>query len=132
MNETPALPPLVEEVLGTTALAWIATINPDGTPHVTPVWVNVEDDRILFNTAEGRVKPRNLNRDPRMTLAAHDPDDQYRWVSIHGRARMTTEGADAHIDRLAKKYLGKETYPWRSSTEQRLKVIVEPERILTS
>jgi PPOX class probable F420-dependent enzyme len=126
------LPPLVEEVLGTNALAFLATINADGRPHVTPVWVNVEDGTVLINTAEGRVKHRNIERDPRVTLAAHDPDDQYRWVSIQGRARMTTDDADAHIDRLAKKYLGKDRYPWHSPTQHRVKVTIEPERIVTS
>ena len=126
------LPPLVEEVLGTTALAFLATIDDDGRPQVTPVWVNVEDGQVLINTAEGRVKHRNIERDPRVTLAAHDPDDQYRWVSIQGRATMTTEGADAHIDRLAKKYLGKDTYPWHTPDQRRVKVTIQPERIVTS
>lgn len=125
------LPPLALEVLGTRALAFLATIDPDGRPQVTPVWVNVEDGRVLINTAEGRVKHRNMERDPRVTLAAHDPDDQYRWVSIQGRTRMTTEDADAHIDRLAKKYLGKDRYPWHSPDQQRVKVIIEPVRIVT-
>ena len=126
------LPPLAEEVLGTKALAFLATIDPDGRPQVTPVWVNVEDGKVLINTAEGRVKHRNIERDPRVTLAVHDPDDQYRWVSIQGRASMTTEGAEAHIDRLAKKYLGKDTYPWHTPDQQRVKVTIEPERVVTS
>ena len=126
------LPSPVRRVLETKALAFVSTIDPDGMPQVTPVWVNVEDDRILFNTAEGRVKHRNMERDPRVTLAAHDPDDQYTWVSVQGTVTMTTEDADAHIDRLAKKYLGKDRYPWRSATERRVKVIVEPTRIVTS
>ena len=126
------LPAGVREVLDQKAYAFLSTIDPDGTPQATPVWVNIEDGKILVNTAEGRVKHRNMERDPRVTVAAHDPADPYSWVSIQGRVRMTTEDADGHIDRLAKKYLGKDRYPWHSATEQRVKVEIEPTRIVTS
>jgi PPOX class probable F420-dependent enzyme len=129
---TDELPDEVRDVLDRKAYAFLATVDPDGTPQVTPVWVNIEEGRLLFNTAEGRVKHRNMERDPRVTIAAHDPEDPYRWVSVQGRVAMTTEDADAHIDRLAKKYLGKDRYPWHTPTEQRVKVVVEPTRIVTS
>jgi PPOX class probable F420-dependent enzyme len=131
-QDVPKLPDEMRRILDTTALAFLATIDPDGGPQVTPVWVNVEDERVAFNTSAGRVKHRNMERDPRVTLALHDPDDQYAWVSIQGTVTMTTEGADEHIDRLAKKYLGKDLYPWRSPSEQRVTVFVEPTRIVTS
>ena len=131
-TDTDQLPDAVRDVLDRKVFAFLATVDPDGMPQVTPVWVNIEEGRIVANTAEGRVKHRNMERDPRITLAAYDPDDPYRWVSVQGRVTMTTEDADAHIDRLAKKYLGKDRYPWHSATEQRVKVFVDPTRIVTS
>ena len=113
------------------AIAFLATIGPDGQPQVTPVWVDLEGDRIAFNTAEGRVKHRNMERDPRVTLAATDPDNDYAWVSVQGRVTMTLEGADEHIDHLSGKYIGKTPYPWRKG-ETRVKVYLEPERIIDS
>lgn len=129
-RDTLEVPDDVRRLLDQPVIAFLATIDPDGAPQVTPVWVNVEDDRIAFNTAEGRVKHRNMERDPRVTLAAHSAGDVYDWVSIQGTVTMTTEGGDDHIDRLAKKYLGKDTYPWRKSTETRVRVLLDPARIV--
>jgi PPOX class probable F420-dependent enzyme len=83
----------------------------------------------MFNTAVGRAKERYLRQDPRVSLIVVDPEDAYRWVSVSGQAELTTEGADEQIDRLAKKYLGKDEYPWRSSDEQRITVRIKPERV---
>jgi PPOX class probable F420-dependent enzyme len=106
------------------------TLREDGSPHSTVVWVDVEDDGTIgFNTASGRAKPRHLERDPRVSLTVVDPDDTYKWISISGRSEMTTDGADPQIDRLAKKYIGKDEYPWRKPTEQRLRVRIHPERV---
>ncbi len=107
----------------------VTTLRGDGSPHSTVVWVDVEDGVVSFNTAYGRVKPANLERDPRASLTVVDPADAYRWVAVEGAAELTTEGADAQIDRLAKKYLGKDEYPWRREGERRVKVLIRPERI---
>jgi PPOX class probable F420-dependent enzyme len=101
---------------------------PDGSPQSTPVWVDVEGDEIVINTAEGRAKARNLREDPRVALSATDPDNPYEAVIVRGWVTdMTHEGADEHIDRLAKKYLDRERYPFRQRGEQRVKVYITPE-----
>lgn len=107
----------------------VTTLRDDGSPHSTIVWVDVEDGKPSFNTATGRAKPRHLERDPRASLLVVDPNDAYRWIAVTGPARMTEDGADAQIDKLAKKYIGKDEYPWRKPTEQRLKVLIEPEQV---
>ena len=104
------------------------TLREDGSPHSTVVWVDANGG-ISFNTAMGRAKPRNLERDPRVSLLVVDPQNSYRWVSVSGRAELTLDGADAQIDKLAKKYLGKDEYPWRSPGEQRVTVRISPERV---
>ena len=107
----------------------VTTLRQDGSPHSTIVWVDVDDDGLSFNTAAGRAKPRHLERDPRISLLVVDPENTYRWVSVSGTAEMTTEGADGQIDRLAKKYLGEDEYPWRKPEEQRIKVRINPEHV---
>ena len=107
----------------------VTTLREDGSPQTTVVWVDVEDGVVSFNTALGRAKPKHLERDPRASVLVVDPNDPYKWVSIDGHAELTTEGADAQIDRLAKKYLGKDEYPWRNPQEQRVKVRITPEHI---
>ncbi len=105
------------------------TLREDGSPHSTVVWVDVDDRGVSFNTATGRAKPRHLERDPRVSLVVLDPGDPYRWVALSGRGTMTADGADPQIDRLAKKYLGKDEYPWRTPTEQRLSVRIDAEHV---
>jgi PPOX class probable F420-dependent enzyme len=107
----------------------VTTLRQDGSPHSTIVWVDVDDDGLSFNTAAGRAKPRHLERDPRISLLVVDPENTYRWVSVSGTAELTTEGADGQIDRLAKKYLGEDEYPWRKPEEQRIKVRIKPEHV---
>jgi len=107
----------------------VTTLRQDGSPHSTIVWVDVDDDGLSFNTAAGRAKPRHLERDPRVSLLVVDPEDTYKWVSISGTAELTTDDADDQIDRLAKKYLGQDEYPWRKPEEQRLKVRIRPEHV---
>ncbi len=108
----------------------VTTIRPDGSPHSTVVWVDDPEDGVVsFNTASGRVKPANIERNPHVSLLVVDPQDAYRWVSIDGLADITTEGADPQIDKLAKKYLGKDEYPWRNPEEQRLSVRIKPEHV---
>ena len=104
----------------------LTTIRPDGSPHSTVVWVDVEDGVVSFNTEEGRAKVRHIDDDSRVSLLVLDPSDPYRWVAVSGAAEMTTEGAREQIDRLAKKYLGKDEYPWANPDKRRLKVLIRP------
>ena len=107
----------------------VTTLREDGSPHSTIVWVDVEGDKVSFNTALGRAKPRHLQHDPRASLLMVDPNNAFRWVAVSGPAELTEEGADAQIDKLAKKYLGKDEYPWRNPEETRVKVLIEPEKV---
>jgi PPOX class probable F420-dependent enzyme len=107
----------------------VTTLRRDGSPHTTVVWVDVDTNEVIFNTAVGRAKERHLRKDPRASLIVVDPQDPYKWVSVSGKAELTTEGADAEIDKLAKKYLGKDEYPWRSPDEQRINVHIRPQRV---
>jgi PPOX class probable F420-dependent enzyme len=111
-------------------LAHLATVDPDGTPHVTPVWIDTDGEHILFNTAKGRVKYNNVLRNPAVGLSIVDKGDDYRTLWVKGTAELIEEGADEHIDRLAKKYLGKDSYPWRKATEQRVIVQIRPTKKL--
>jgi PPOX class probable F420-dependent enzyme len=108
-------------------IANVATVNPDGTPHLTWVWIDHDGEAVLFNTAKHRVKIRNLRHNPQVAISVVDKNDFYRTVNIRGRAEIVEQGADAHIDKLAKKYLGADTYPWHKSTETRVIVRVTPE-----
>ena len=110
----------------------VTTLRPDGSPHTTVVWVDVDTDEVIFNTAVGRAKERYLRKDPRASLIVVDPQDPYKWVSVAGRAELSTEGADGEIDKLAKKYLGKDEYPWRNPEEQRINVRIRPEKVDTA
>lgn len=113
------------------AFAYVATVMADGTPQVTPVWVEYDGKHVIFNTAKGRVKERNLRRNPQVALSVADPANPYRYIQVRGRAELTEEGADASIDRLAKKYLGADTYPYRQPGEQRIIVRITPESVQT-
>jgi PPOX class probable F420-dependent enzyme len=110
----------------------VTTLREDGSPHSTIVWVDVEGDKVSFNTARGRAKPKHLEHDPRASLLMVDPNDSYKWVAVSGPVELTEEGADAQIDKLAKKYLGKDEYPWRKREETRVKVLIEPEKVDTT
>ena len=112
------------------AFCYVATVGKDGMPQVTPVWCEFDGTHVIFNTARGRVKDSNLSRNPKITLAASDPDNPYRYVQIKGRvAEITEQGADPHIDKMAKKYMGADRYPGRKPGEQRMIVKVLPERV---
>ena len=124
------LPQKAVEIIEKKSFAQLATIMPDGTPQVSPVWVDHDEDEILINTAEGRVKARNMRREPDVALSIPDPDDPYAAVLVRGRvAEMEHEDADEHIDQLAQKYLGEDTYPFRQPGEVRVKVRIAPERV---
>jgi PPOX class probable F420-dependent enzyme len=110
--------------------AHVATVGADGAPQVTPVWCEFDGTHIVFNTARGRVKERRLRRNPRVALTAADPDNPYRYVQVQGRvAEMTENGADAHIDTMAKKYTGQDRYAFRAPGEVRVIVKILPERV---
>ncbi|MEP7271097.1 MAG: PPOX class F420-dependent oxidoreductase [Acidobacteriota bacterium] len=112
------------------ALASMATLMPSGQPQVTPVWCDFDGDNVLVNTAVGRVKDKNLQRDGRVSLAIIDPDNPYRYLEVRGNVvERTEDGADAHIDRMAKKYLGVDTYPYRRPGEVRVLYRIKPERL---
>lgn len=109
------------------AFANLATVMSDGSPQVTPVWFDYADGHLRVNTAKGRVKARNMQQGSRVAVAILDPDNPYRYVQIRGRvSRMTEQGADAHIDSLAKKYLGKDKYPFAQPGEVRVMYEIEP------
>lgn len=111
-------------------LAHVASLEPDGHPNVTPVWVELDGDEVVINTALGRAKARNLANDPRVAISLTDPDDPQAAVAIRGTVvAFTTKGADEVIDRLAKKYLGVDHYPYRREGEVRVTVRIRPDRI---
>ena len=103
--------------------ASLATIGPDGHPQVTVIWLHVEGDKVVFNTAEGRAKHRNMVADPRVTVMLLDPENGYRYAELRGTVEVTTDGADASIDEIAQKYLGTD-YPFRRDGEVRVKVLM--------
>ena len=124
------LSPKARELIARPVLATLATLNPDGSPQVTPLWVDLDGDDVVFNTARGRKKARNLERDARVGVTVIDPDDQYNVVAFRGTVvDISTEGADAHIDWLAHKYLGVDSYPMRREGEVRIRVTVRTDRI---
>jgi len=112
------------------AFAQLATLMPDGSPHVAPVWVDYDGRYVVVNSAKGRVKDRNIRRDPRVSLDLLDPDNPYRHLSIRGRvAEITEQGADAHIDKLTKKYTGQDHYPYRGQGEVRVIYKIDPQHV---
>lgn len=124
------LSPKARDLIARPVLASLATLNPDGSPQVTPLWIDLDGDDVLCNTARHRKKARNLERDPRVGVTVIDPDDPYNVVAFRGTViDVTTEGADAHIDWLAKKYLGVDSYPNRREGEVRIIVRVRTDHI---
>ena len=109
------------------AFAHLATVNPDGAPQVTPVWFDFNGGKLRVNSAKGRVKTRNMKEGAKVAVSILDPDNAYRYIQVRGTVRRATEqGGDAHIDALAKKYLGKDSYPFRRPGEVRVIFEIEP------
>ncbi len=106
----------------------VATLRRDGSPQLTVVWLDWDGENVVFNTAEGRAKPRNIRRDPRVSVQVTDPANPFRWIAVTGTAEMTHEGAVEHIDKLARKYRGVDSYGVPPG-EQRIVVRVRPERV---
>ncbi len=109
---------------------WVSTVRPDGSLHSTVVWVDVDGDDVIFNTAVGRAKERHLRANPQVSISVLDPNDAFHAVSVSGEATLDEEGADAVIDGLAKKYLGVDTYPFRQADERRITVRVRPDNVI--
>jgi PPOX class probable F420-dependent enzyme len=127
---TDLLSPAAREIIAKKVLAHIATIGPDGEPQVTPVWVDLDGDDLIVNTALGRAKARNIATDPRVAISLTDPDNPYVVIALRGTVvEFTTSGADDIIDRLAQKYLGLATYPMRREGEVRITARIRTDRI---
>ncbi len=126
-----SIPKKYQDLLTTkTALAHLATTMDSGKPQVTPIWFSYDGEHILLNSALGRVKDRNMRKRPHVALSITDPDNDYRYIQIMGTiTEIVEEGGDAHIDTLAKKYLGKDRYPWRQPGEVRVIYKITPERV---
>jgi PPOX class probable F420-dependent enzyme len=127
MAQTKIPPGFMDLVDKKVSFASLATLMPDGTPQVTPVWFDMSGDRIRVNTARGRIKDKNMQKNAAVALSISDPENPYRHVSLRGRVvNVTEQGADDHIDSLAKKYLGKDKYPFRQPNEKRVIYEIEP------
>ena len=125
-----ALPEFAKKLLMGKNFATVATLLADGSPSASVVWVDTDGENVIFNTAEGRVKPKSMRRDARVAVAVYDHDNPYKQAMIRGRViSMETKGADAHIDKMAKKYMGVDSYPYRKAGEQRIIVKIKPERV---
>ena len=124
-----ALPQSLKKILQDKAYGHVVTFNAEGKPQLTMVWVDGEGDEVLFNTADGRLKPKNLRRDPRVIISVQDHNDPQSYMVFHGRASVTESGADEHIDTLARRFLGVDKYPFRQPGEKRLLVRVTVDRI---
>ncbi len=111
-------------------LANIATVDAAGRPQLTPVWIDRRGDDLVFNTAKGRAKDANLVANPHVAVSVVDPDDPYNVVVVRGTVEAVEEGADEHIDRLAKKYLGVDTYPMRQPGEKRVTYVVHADKVV--
>jgi len=123
-----AIPEKYRDLFTKKAFASLATLMPDGRPQVTPVWCDVEGDLVIVNSAKGRQKDRNLRRDPRVALSITDPENPYRYLELRGRVvEITEQGAAAHIDKMAKKYLGVDKYPYSQSGEVRVMYKIQPD-----
>ena len=122
-----AIPDQFKDLFSKVAFAQLATLMPDGSPQVTPVWCDFDGTNVRVNSAKGRVKDKNMRRDKKVALSVQDPENPYRYLAMSGEiAEITEEGADAHIDSLAKKYLGKDKYPFRGPGEVRVIYKIRP------
>lgn len=123
------IPDKYKDLFDKKAFANLATVMPDGTPQVTPVWVDYDGSHVLVNSARGRQKDKNMERNPAVSLSIMDPDNPYRYLEVRGRvAEITEEGAEEHIDKMAKKYMGLDKYPLRQPGERRVLYKIKPER----
>jgi len=126
------IPEPFKDLFAKVAFAHLATVMADGSPQVTPVWCSFDGSRVWVNSAKGRLKDKNMRRNKQVALSIQDPDNAYRYMAIQGEVTEISEsGADAHIDALAKKYLGKDRYPHRAPGEVRVIYKIRPEKVST-
>jgi PPOX class probable F420-dependent enzyme len=127
MSQT--IPEKYQDLLEKPAFGNLGTLMKDGSPQVTPVWVDYDGKYVRVNSAKGRVKDKNMRRDPRVSISLQDPANPYRHLEIRGRVvEITEKGADDHINKLSKKYLGNPVYPGRQPGEVRVTYKIEPEK----
>lgn len=127
-----SIPDNYKDLFNKKAFAHLGTAMPDGSPQVTPVWCDFDGTHIRINSAKGRVKDNNMRRNKRVAIAIMDPDNPYRYLAVRGMVdEITEQGADAHIDSLAKKYLGQDKYPYRRPGEVRVLYKIRPERVFS-
>jgi PPOX class probable F420-dependent enzyme len=124
------IPEKYQDLFDKKVFAGLATVMPDGSPQVTPVWIDYDGENVVFNTAVGRQKDKNLVAQPRVSVMLVDPENPYRYLEVRGTvAERTQDGADDHINKMAKKYLGQDVYPFRQPGEQRVIFKIKPERV---
>jgi PPOX class probable F420-dependent enzyme len=119
----------VQDLLTKPNHAVVSTHNDDGSIHNAVVWISLEDGAVAVNSARGRKWPTNIERDPSVTITVYDQSNPYEYVTITGQGQSTNEGADEHIDQLAKKYIGQDEYPYRQPGEERVKIVVQPDNV---
>lgn len=130
MPNSQSIPEQARSLFKNKNFAFLSTLMKDGSPQVSPVWVDIEGDEILVNTAQGRVKQRNVSKDPRVAISVADSANPYTMIAVQGRVvKQTTEGAEQHIDQMAKKYLGVDRYPGRAPGEKRVLLKIKPEKV---
>lgn len=131
-HENSITDPSIKSLFENKNFAFVATSMKDGSPHVTPTWVDIQDSYILINTAIGRVKQKNVARDPRVSLSVADNNNPYHMVTVAGEIveQITGEEAESHIDKLAKKYLNKDKYPGRAPGEKRILLKIKPKKVV--
>ena len=127
-----SLPASHKDLFDKPAFGSFTTLMPDGSPQTTPVWVDFVDGKIWVNSALGRQKDKNVRHDPRVAVTLIDPQNPYRYLEIRGKVdEITTNGATQHIDKMAKKYIGQDKYPWAQPGEERVLLKITPERFNT-
>jgi len=124
------IPEKYADLLEKPAFGNLGTLMPDGSPQVTPVWVDFDGKHVLVNSAKGRLKDKNMRRDPRVSVSLQDPANPYRYLEIRGKVvDITEKGADDHINKMSQKYLGKPVYPYRQPGEVRVLYKIEPKKV---
>jgi len=124
------IPDKYRDLFDKRAFGQFATLMKDGTPQVTPVWCDFDGKHVRVNSAVGRIKDKNVRRNPNVAISLQDPENPYRYLTVRGTVEeITQDGADAHIDQLAKKYLGKDKYPYRHPSEVRVIYKIRPDRV---